>query len=734
DAGADLNTFIWSGTVWSAVHTEHSAGTEDIVDMNFDLVFENHSSNPNDAWLVWGDSATVSRKLWDGGTSAWGTATTSGDDTALIVLNAQPQSGAVFALIYEDDTSATDDITTIQLTGGSQTWSAPSQTWTGPVAANRGSFRITLAYERYLPPTFGQSAYRWFNNQNSTDVGTPLAVQDNTAILGSAGAEFRLRLLLHIGVNSLPQNGQQFKLQFVGKGTGTCAAPSGGTPSTYTDITAATVIAYKDNTTPADGNALTANVNDPTHGADTIVNQTYEELNNFTNSQAIIPSGQDGKWDFALKDNSAPVSTTYCLRVVKSDGVVINTYSVYPEITTAAGGNQPPNSPSSLAQKKTDDTVISTGGWINETSVKFTATASDPDSSDTLSLCVEKDILGTSFSNTEDSCGTGVAYSGSPVTVTVTISGITDANEYHWQARVKDAASAYSSWVAYPTPTPNAESARDFGIDTTAPAGGIIYDGTETGVDKDFNDGSLSQLSANWSGFDANVSGLNYYEYSIGTTAGGTNIKNWTNVGVGTSATATGLTLQTSVLYYFNVRATDNATNTQSAVSSDGQIVSPSLTFSVAPSTLSFANLNAGNSYTDTKQATLTTSTNAYGGYVVRTFMTDYLRSTNSSFTISDFDGGTYASPGTWGGGNKGFGYTSSDITIQGADKFNGGTLYAPFSQTGPGDIIVDHTDNITGSPITNEQFTLTFKVKTNDIQQASSYITSAVYTATAQY
>jgi len=72
DAGADLNTFIWSGTAWSAVHTEHSAGTENAaVEMDFDIVFETHSSNPNDAWLIFNNTTNISRKLWDGGTQSW---------------------------------------------------------------------------------------------------------------------------------------------------------------------------------------------------------------------------------------------------------------------------------------------------------------------------------------------------------------------------------------------------------------------------------------------------------------------------------------------------------------------------------------------------------------------------------------------------------------------------------------------------------------------------------------
>ena len=182
-------------------------------------------------------------------------------------------------------------------------------------------------------PTFEQSAYRLFNNLDSTNVGTALATQDNPATLGSSGAAFRLRALLHIGTAQLGLNGQSFKLQFAQRGADNlCDTAFSG--ETYADITAATVIAYNDNSTPADGAALTANAGDPTHGADTIVNQTYEELNNFTNSVAAIPAGQDGKWDFALKDNSAPAGTCCCFRAVKSNGSLLDTYTVIPEITT----------------------------------------------------------------------------------------------------------------------------------------------------------------------------------------------------------------------------------------------------------------------------------------------------------------------------------------------------------------------------------------------------------------
>lgn len=188
-----------------------------------------------------------------------------------------------------------------------------------------------------IPPTFEQSSYRFYFNLDSTDVGGDLAGVNTPATLVGANMKFRLRQLLHVGGDGMGVGTKVFKLQFVGKGTGTCASPSGGTPATYTDVTNSTVIAYTDNATPVDASALTVNTNDPTHLAHTIRNQSYEEANTFASTQSKIFTGEDGKWDFALRDNSAPVSTTYCFRVVYSNGTSINTYTVYPEIRTSNG-------------------------------------------------------------------------------------------------------------------------------------------------------------------------------------------------------------------------------------------------------------------------------------------------------------------------------------------------------------------------------------------------------------
>ncbi|MEK7652217.1 MAG: hypothetical protein AAB351_03415 [Patescibacteria group bacterium] len=282
-------------------------------------------------WAVW--DSTNGWVLQTDCTTACSSQPASGDDK-LHRIRQNPFNGAEFMAIFVDTGS---DLWAKKLTfdGTNLTWSsADGGTALELTTSSITGFAADFAFNRFIPtPTFTQSAYRLFNNLDSTDVGTALVAQDTAATLGSTGAAFRLRILLHIGANQLIASGQLFKLQFATQ-SGTC--DTGFVGETYADVTAATVVAYNNNATPADDATLTANANDPTHGADTIVNQTYEELNTFTNSVAAIPSGQDGEWDFALFDNGATASTAYCLRAVKSDGTVLDTYTQIPQITTAA--------------------------------------------------------------------------------------------------------------------------------------------------------------------------------------------------------------------------------------------------------------------------------------------------------------------------------------------------------------------------------------------------------------
>ena len=183
-------------------------------------------------------------------------------------------------------------------------------------------------------PSFTQSAYRWFSNANSTQIGSILtATQNASTTLANSGDAFRLRMLMHIDSADVSAGSENFKLQVATSTPGGCDA--GFVGETYADVSAASgYVRFNNNASPADGDLLTATSTDPTHGSDTVVNQTYEEVNNFTVTSTIAV-GNDGKWDFSLIDDSAPADTIFCFRMVKSDGTELDSYSVIPEIKTA---------------------------------------------------------------------------------------------------------------------------------------------------------------------------------------------------------------------------------------------------------------------------------------------------------------------------------------------------------------------------------------------------------------
>jgi alpha-tubulin suppressor-like RCC1 family protein len=402
--------------------------------------------------------------------------------------------------------------------------------------------------------------------------------------------------------------------------------------------------------------------------------------------------------------------------------------------------NQPPAAPTSLVQYGPLGLPISVGGYIG-LPFSFSAQASDPDLSDSLKLCVEIKDVNESFVGIANYCGSFVQNNEVGVTVTYQnyeISWNSGAG-YHWQARIEDSSGNSSDWVPFGD---NDESREDFIIDTSYPAGMAVYDGLNSGVDQSFNNGSLSSLSANWSGIDPGLSGLNHYKYSIGTDPETTDVLNWVNIGTGTSVTVSNLNLKTNTIYYFKVWAVNNANNSEIFVS-NGQMVAPSLSFNVNPNSINFDNLSTSNNFSVGSTATLTVSTNAYNGFEIRTYIKDLLKSPDSLKTIQNFNGGTYNQPDGWVNTDRGFGYHSSDNDIQGINKFNslpyclGGNsppCFSPFSTFEPGDIVADHTSNITGTPVTDEKFTIDYQIKTDPTQAATNYSTTVVYSLTAKY
>lgn len=180
-------------------------------------------------------------------------------------------------------------------------------------------YRLLIAWQEtsITSPYLTFAGYRLFNNSNSLDVGSALAALNTAGSLISTGAVFRLRALINVATTSLMIGAQNFILQYAGKGGGSCASPS-GIPSSYTNITGSTTIAFTTNSLARSGFALTTNANDPTDSGRSIIAQIYTTWINFSNSIASILVGRDGMWDFALKDNGADPGDTYCLRIAKT--------------------------------------------------------------------------------------------------------------------------------------------------------------------------------------------------------------------------------------------------------------------------------------------------------------------------------------------------------------------------------------------------------------------------------
>ncbi len=105
---------------------------------------------------------------------------------------------------------------------------------------------------------------------------------------------------------------------------------------------------------------------------------------------------------------------------------------------------------------------------------------------------------------------------------------------------------------------------------------GIIVDATPPGAPSVTDDGQFMSTStsihATWSSNDAE-SGIVGYSYSVGTSAGATNVKGWTSAGMATQATISGLVLNNGSTYYVNVRATNGAGLTSATGSSNGIIL-----------------------------------------------------------------------------------------------------------------------------------------------------------------
>ncbi|MBS3903625.1 MAG: hypothetical protein KGZ30_04625 [Anaplasmataceae bacterium] len=297
---------------------------------------------------------------FDIGTSGWFDGTTNATLTLntvqnVIVLQSAKLTSVTTTRSALHRVSSTGSFFTpglnVQNTSGSSVLDSYWSKITGGIweSVTTATWNFRTQYQGYPPNPFGytdgsmaiwpvklgrhltQSGYRWYENNNGTSTGAALATTSTAATAPVKGTPFRLKLLLHNRSSTLPAKSQPFKLQFAQRSS-TCDTAFSG--ETYIDVerTTGTIRLYN-NTTPVDAAQITTSSTDPTNGTSTVTAQSYEEANSFV-ATASTTAGNSAMWDFSLVDNSATASSSFCFRVVKIDGLTLDTYSHIPEIRT----------------------------------------------------------------------------------------------------------------------------------------------------------------------------------------------------------------------------------------------------------------------------------------------------------------------------------------------------------------------------------------------------------------
>jgi hypothetical protein len=395
-------------------------------------------------------------------------------------------------------------------------------------------------------------------------------------------------------------------LQFAARGTDNSCDTS-FTGETYADVSSTTAIAYNDNTTPADGATLTANASDPTYGAYTIVNQTYEEANNFTNSVAAIPADQAGKWDFSLKNNGS-INAVYCLRATGSNDVLLNTYSVIPQIVL--GATTPTTTISAATSVATSTATINGNvtavGGENPTVTTYWGTTDGGQTPGSWA---------SSSAPTSPSQPQGVAAFYTNVT------GLTPATLYYFSAKATNTggtgwpAASLSFRTTTSTPTVTLSAATNVATSTATINGNI----TATGGDN-------PTVTMYW-----------------GLTDGGQTPGNWTYSSAPTSpsqpqgvaAFYTNITsLTSSTTYYFSAKATNSAGTAWPAASLNftTNALNTTVSCSTNVSSTTFPTLTTASVATSTPNASTTMSCSG----------------TSSGCTLYIKDAGGGGNPGLW--------------------------------------------------------------------------------------
>ena len=172
-------------------------------------------------------------------------------------------------------------------------------------------------------PTFSQEDYRWYENFDDETPTTSLAAENTPISAIAQSVTYRIRMNLELSNQNLPVSGQSFKLQF-----------STSTGGSWTDVGAlASGEIWRGFDNPSgqatDGATITTLLSTSNVG------ESYEEENPSVVNPNAISTGQRAEWDWVVQDNVATADTTFYFRMVTADDTPLDSYTRFPQITTA---------------------------------------------------------------------------------------------------------------------------------------------------------------------------------------------------------------------------------------------------------------------------------------------------------------------------------------------------------------------------------------------------------------
>ncbi|HVJ63629.1 MAG TPA: LamG-like jellyroll fold domain-containing protein [Bdellovibrionota bacterium] len=261
-------------------------------------------------------------------------------------------------------------------------------------------------------------------------------------------------------------------------------------------------------------------------------------------------------------------------------------------------------------------------------------------SADTITLHTGANCSGAALSIDESSTG----YSSTSLTMTVASGSAQSEGTSAYRVKVVDEAGNATCSTSHGTP---ASQGVAYLYDNTAPTWADSVSTASTNAST--TDAPAVTYTAN-AADGASGSGIADYEYSIGTSSGGTQLRSWTTTG-GTPFTPSSLTLTIGTTYYLNMRAKDNVGFTSSVITKSWQAVTvPTLSYasstgktgtrgtamSVTPSTLT-AGTSATISSCSVSSGTLPTGMNINGTTcVISGTPTTVLASSSLTITVTN--------------------------------------------------------------------------------------------------